>query len=335
MAKEVLRGGSVVESSRGCIGKGICSTLWKLQIPNKIKVFGWKACNNILPTKLNLSKRRIIDDDAMCPVYLRFLESIVHALWECAAAKDVWIGSLKIMQKGGSGMVDMLQLMEYLLDQVESQEMEVVLAQAWLIWNQRNRVVDGGKFHDSGWLNNRAREFLEEFRIATDLMGLEKVRQPNWDTWQPPPPSVFKINFDAALFSALNSSRFGAVIRNEKGAVMAAKGLEVFCSEEVELLACRKAIEFVVDASFFELVIEGDNSSTMKAISALKDDQSMLGNIIGDIHHLIRNLQWVRIECTRRRGNRVAHVLAQFARNNSDDMYWMEDVPTTARKVLY
>ena len=33
---------------------------------------------------------------------------------------------------------------------------------------------------------------------------------------------------------------------------MAAKGLEVFCSEEVELLACRKAIEFAVDAGFFE-----------------------------------------------------------------------------------
>ena len=34
-------------------------------------------------------------------------------------------------------------------------------------------------------------------------------------------------------------------------------------------------------------------------------------------------------------GNRVAHVLAQFARNISDDMYWMEDVPLIARKTLY
>jgi len=42
--------------------------------------------------------------------------------------------------------------------------------------------VHGGKFHDPGWLNNSAREFLEEFQIATDLMGLEQVRQPNRDT---------------------------------------------------------------------------------------------------------------------------------------------------------
>ena len=48
-------------------------------------------------------------------------------------------------------------------------------------------------------------------------------------------------------------------------AAMVAKGPEVFCSEEAELLACRKAIEFAVDAGFSKLVIEGDNSSTFNA----------------------------------------------------------------------
>ncbi|KAK9996674.1 hypothetical protein SO802_021360 [Lithocarpus litseifolius] len=118
-------------------------------------------------------------------------------------------------------------------------------------------------------------------------------------------------------------------------AAMVAKGPEVFCSEEAELLACRKAIEFAVDVGFSELVIEGENSSAMKAISTLKIDQSMLGNVIGDIQHLIRNLHWVRINCIRRGGNRVAHVLAQFARNIIEDMYWMEDVPPIAREALY
>ena len=104
-------------------------------------------------------------------------------------------------------------------------------------------------------------------------------------------------------------------------AAMAAKGPEVFCSMEAELLACRKAIEFTVDAGFSELVIEGDNSSAMTTISTMKIDQSLLGNVVGDIQHLIRNLLWVRIDFVRRGGNRVAHVLAQFARNISEDMY--------------
>ena len=73
----------------------------------------------------------------------------------------------------------------------------------------------------------------------------------------------------------------------------------------------------------------------MKIVSALQDDYSLLGNVIGDIHHSVRNLQWVRIECTRRQGNRVAHELAQFARNISQDLFWMEDVPPIVREALY
>ena len=60
-------------------------------------------------------------------------------------------------------------------------------------------------------------------------------------------------------------------------AVMAAKGPKVFCSEEVELLAYRKAIEFAVDVGFSKLVIEVDNSSAMTVISTLKIDQSLSG----------------------------------------------------------
>ena len=197
--------------------------------------------------------------------------------------------------------------------------------------------MHGGKFHDPGWLNNRVRELLEEFRTALALMGPTYGRQSTRDTWHPP-PSIFKLNFDAALFSTLNNFGFGAIIRNEKGEVMAAmvaKGPEVFCIKEAELLECRKAIEFVVDAGFSKLVIEGDNSSVIKAISAMQVDHSMLGNVIGDIHHLIGNLQWLRTECIKRWGNRVAYELAQFARNISHDLFWMEDVPPIAREALY
>ena len=87
--------------------------------------------------------------------------------------------------------------------------------------------------------------------------------------------------------------------------------------------------------AFLNLSLKRDNSSVMKAISAMQEDFSLLGNVIGGIHHLVRNLQWVRIECTRRGGNRVAHELAQFARNISQDLFWIEDVPPIAREALY
>ena len=62
---------------------------------------------------------------------------------------------------------------------------------------------------------------------------------------------MYKLNYDAALFSDLGRIGVGAVIRNENGEVMAAmttSGLAVHTSEEAELLAFRRALEFAVNA---------------------------------------------------------------------------------------
>ena len=39
--------------------------------------------------------------------------------------------------------------------------------------------------------------------------------------------------------------------------------------------------------------------------------------------------------CMRRGGNKVAHVLPQYARTILDDLYWMEDSPPLAMEALY
>ena len=152
--------------------------------------------------------------------------------------------------------------------------------------------------------------------------------QSSRDTWKPPPHSAYKLNFDVAVFAGLDRSSFGAIIQNDKGEVMAAmsaKGPVVHCSEEAELLACRKVIEFALDAGFTGLVIKGDSSNVMHAISSLKADQFLLGNVVGEIQQMLSGLHWVSVGSRRRGGNKVAHVLAQYAKIIIDDMYWMED----------
>ena len=74
---------------------------------------------------------------------------------------------------------------------------------------------------------------------------------------------------------------------------MAAKGLAVFCSAEVELLACRKAVEFAADAGFSEFIIESDNNTVMHAISSSNADESLLGNVVGDMQIIRLSLNYL------------------------------------------
>ncbi|KAJ0085033.1 hypothetical protein Patl1_07264 [Pistacia atlantica] len=53
--------------------------LWKLPITNAEKLFLWKACQDILPTKCNLVKKRVIEDP-FCSFCCSEEEDVLHAL---------------------------------------------------------------------------------------------------------------------------------------------------------------------------------------------------------------------------------------------------------------
>ena len=73
----------------------------------------------------------------------------------------------------------------------------------------------------------------------------------------------------------------------------------------------------------------------MKALSSSLTDQSLLGNMVDDVRHLVCRMHWVNFSCIRRGGNRVAHALAQHARNIVEDVFWMEDSPPPTLDALY
>ena len=59
-------------------------------MPRVVKLFLWQVCNNILSTKENLCKKRIIDEP-LCPVCRLEVKTVGHVLWSCFAAHDVWL----------------------------------------------------------------------------------------------------------------------------------------------------------------------------------------------------------------------------------------------------
>ena len=69
---------------------GLWKRLWKLQVPNKIKHFVWRVCNNALPTKCNL-KRRHIANSNICELCNDASEDALHAFCFCSHVAPMWL----------------------------------------------------------------------------------------------------------------------------------------------------------------------------------------------------------------------------------------------------
>lgn len=82
--------------------RGMCSDsinldrLWNqirnIQGTRVVKMFLWKACNDILRTKQNLAKKGVVPE-SYCPICTLETETLEHILWCCPSAMDVWTES--------------------------------------------------------------------------------------------------------------------------------------------------------------------------------------------------------------------------------------------------
>jgi hypothetical protein len=111
----------------------IWKKLWKLPIQNVEKIFMWRACQNILPTKDNLLQRKIVIDP-LCPICKRDAETIFHALWACPTAEDIWGASKSKFQKCSFIGSDFTQVAETILQKKGTAKLASFIWLARKIW---------------------------------------------------------------------------------------------------------------------------------------------------------------------------------------------------------
>lgn len=63
--------------------------LWKLAVPNKMRIFAWRFGGDSLPTHGNLEKKRVVENSP-CPFCQTHREYLYHAIFECSKVASVW-----------------------------------------------------------------------------------------------------------------------------------------------------------------------------------------------------------------------------------------------------
>ena len=87
--------------------------LWKLQVPGKIKIFGWRTLHGLIPGRAILANRHIGNIGSF-PMCLNGAEDIKHILFVCDRAKEVWralgiwesIAQLLAVERSGSVVLE-------------------------------------------------------------------------------------------------------------------------------------------------------------------------------------------------------------------------------------
>ncbi|XP_042950130.1 uncharacterized protein LOC122282244 [Carya illinoinensis] len=114
--------------------------LWGIQAPQTTKSFLWRAAKESLATNLNLHKRKVVESP-LCPICFRYLESVSHALWTCAATQDVWSKSSRRIQKldilNGSFKVILMPFR----NQLSKRELTEIAVTVKAIWHRRNSRI--------------------------------------------------------------------------------------------------------------------------------------------------------------------------------------------------
>lgn len=77
-------------SSMG-IPKELWKLVWNAKVPQKIKLFLWKAIHNILPVQENIYRKRI-SRTKECPLCMKEPETVEHVFFRCDWTRPVWFG---------------------------------------------------------------------------------------------------------------------------------------------------------------------------------------------------------------------------------------------------
>ncbi|KAL0006221.1 hypothetical protein SO802_013782 [Lithocarpus litseifolius] len=120
-------------------GRQFWKRLWALPLPHKTRHFAWRACRDILPTKANLQKCKVVQD-SLCDGCRLEVETTSHIFISYPRAREVWACSKIVLPGGAFSMNSFYDLMwkMVMVDHIDVDMVARVVILAWAMWYHRN-----------------------------------------------------------------------------------------------------------------------------------------------------------------------------------------------------
>nr|POF18424.1 putative ribonuclease h protein [Quercus suber] len=152
------------------VNSNVWKAIWSLQVPNRVRILLWRAGINSLPTKVNLVRQKILNED-VCTECKAQPEDTLHALLTCSKLKDMWnIQFSRLMAVTGS-CSSFLEILEHVSkDKSSFEQFAMTISE---VWQRRNRARVGETVVPVHVLPHKALGALHKFQhlrpIHTDI----------------------------------------------------------------------------------------------------------------------------------------------------------------------
>ncbi|KAI5336490.1 hypothetical protein L3X38_015758 [Prunus dulcis] len=314
--------------------------IWESKTLPKVKQFLWRAVSNILPSFLNLYKRRL-STSHLCPICLESPESIEHMLVLCPWTACVWFGSAIGYRVDLQNFTSLDRWLGSLLrgESMFSPNsrwiLSVVAFTCWHIWKARCKFVYNDIPIVPAATRSHACLAVSEFWNVTKKPVLGSVgmpiqiSSPHPSHWLPPISSYVKINTDGSWKSGSAMAGVGVIIRKIAGSCIGGLAAQVRAQSPLmaEVLALKHGLLRAKELNLVNVVVESDSQVAINSVLGdVSSSNWELYPILKDIRFLkasFTNLNWAWVP---REANRSADAVASLARKGMCLESWLCDL---------
>jgi hypothetical protein len=133
-------------SAEGSTSGGVSSSrhlwavIWSSQLQPKIRLFMWRACLDILPTRTKLFDKGVLNSFS-CQWCGDESETTSHVLWQCEFAQRIWNACPVPIPNECVGAMNFHDFISLCITALSHPNIEILFTTAWEIWNARNRQL--------------------------------------------------------------------------------------------------------------------------------------------------------------------------------------------------
>lgn len=286
----------------------------------KVRDCLWRICRDVLPTKVNLFAKKIIQDK-WCIMCGRDLETNWHIFFNCCYALEIWeAAGLSRMIESVILQVDITKdLIFKVIADVNSKIAQSFGIILWQIWKQRNLKLWENKFDTPSRALFLADTLCADFDAAHHKEHNQHLIS-RCDNWHKPPMDTLKVNVDAALFEDSIEMGLGMVLRDGNGQFLAARTIMVpgLLSVDIgEAMGFMEALSWIKEMRSGKTIIEGDAKIVIDAINSNDISRSSFGDYIEMCKSIIRETPNYSIAFVRRNVNSMTHAFARVVQSVS------------------